>query len=119
MVQLLRMLKHFDEEVRYGGRQRGEQVGKLIVVKSYTDLEGTKVDVPPGGVEVPAGPELPRCLGVSEHFMAHYSWKWPFKMDPAYVDVCRLLDQNPVGRIEEPETVCPRQIALGVKPENR
>lgn len=81
-----------------------------MVVKSYTDLDGEEVEVPHGGTEVPAGPELPRCLGVSPAFMAHYSAKWPFRVLPGQVDVCRLLDKDPVRWVQETETVCPRRI---------
>ncbi|KUI71048.1 hypothetical protein VM1G_07058 [Cytospora mali] len=109
--QLLRVLRHFTKECNQGGRRRRELVGSLMMVKSYTDLKGGMVEVPPGGMEVPAGPELPRCVDLSPDFMRRCGNKWPFdRVDPIHVDVCGLMSEMP-REAKESSIVCPRQLS--------
>ncbi|KUI52695.1 hypothetical protein VP1G_00018 [Cytospora mali] len=96
MGQLLRVLRHFAKECIQGGRRKREPVGRLMMVKSYTGLKGGTVEVPPGGMEVPAGPELPRCVDLSPDFLRRCGNKWPFdRVDPIHVDVCGLMSEMP------------------------
>lgn len=104
IVKLLSLLEHLAREPLYGHRWQQEYVGRLRMVESYTSLQGKTVEVPPGGTEVPFGPELPRCVDLSPDFMRRFGKRWPFDVNPALVDVCGLVDERSL----RPATLCPR-----------
>lgn len=111
-MQLLRLLNFLAEEPFHTGQRRHERIGVMMIVKSYTDIKGNRVEVPPGGRRVPDGAELPRCLGLSPQFMGYHGPKWPFRMHPKRVDVCGLLNRPPLQQRQGgkgPVGVCPQQ----------
>ncbi|ROV93628.1 hypothetical protein VMCG_08067 [Cytospora schulzeri] len=107
IVKLLSMLGHFGREIFSGQRWQREPVGSLRMVMSYTGIQGTLIEVPHGGMAVPYGPELPRCVDLSPDFMRRFGRRWPFNVDPASVDVCGLTHER---RSKGSAALRPRQL---------
>lgn len=108
VVQLLKILRYFADQALQD-EQRREFVGRLMIKKSYRGLDNKIVEVPPGGMIVPPGSELPRCLRLSRNFMGYTGPKWPFNVDPKKVDACGML-KDVVAQHPEPRNICPRQL---------